>query len=434
MSLLNKLREIKENRKEKKEEEIQKHNARIDNAYFLFSPFVEESKREEFKALIKKAMDGDLKAYTEFAETMKVALKKFNELKIDGWSAFNSVYTVGTAIDEDLYCDQSTETCILTLFNQYFPSKEEDFEEVRAKVKSAIYRDSFENIAKEIDFAAKMYVDIIQEISVFGGSNASKVESLAKDISDFKTNIKSDPMTFLLMNPRYVYVLNEFLKNELDIAKEKVKDNWQKGRYNFLLSDMYADFFDESGAALVCPPATLAMLLLIGILGIIDAGFELVVGTPRAILSKLKSKNIQANQDLIKALNEMYNAKVRSTENVSYASEVAKEKLNSYLETDDEDDAEYLLLKAQSRLEELTEQYEEWKKIRQRIYETVETRFDKYLSVLIEENSQNSPRLSSLIKNFVNFLLNEGKYFSDEFTEKLENILYNNSNNINIAN
>lgn len=426
MSLLNKLREIKENRKEKKEErkaekteEIQKHNARIDNAYFLFSPFVEEDKREEFKALVKKAMNGDLKAYTEFAETMEIALKRFSELKIDKYGGLNRVYTVGTALDKNLNADKDTEISILTLLDQYFPSTDEDFEEVKAEVESASSLNHFDGIKIEVAFAKNMYRDIMQDISKLEISNVSKVKGLSQDISYFQTNIKADPMAFLLMNPKYVYVLNNFLKNELDIVKEKVKDNWQKCRYNFILSDIYADFFDESGATLVCPPATLAMLLLTGILGIIDAGVELVVGTPRVILSKLKSKNIEANQDLIKALNEMYGEKVKKADYVSDANKLASEKINSYLTTD----ADYLCSEAQSRLEELSEQYEEWSKIKQNIYKKVETRLDKYLTTLIETNDQDFPELNYLIQDLASFILhNRSKYFSEDFIKKLEDI------------
>src|SRR5699024_3960883 len=55
---------------------------RKNEAWYLFSRFVDDSEKENFRKIIEKAINGDVKAYQKLSEIIKIALEKISKLDI----------------------------------------------------------------------------------------------------------------------------------------------------------------------------------------------------------------------------------------------------------------------------------------------------------------------------------------------------------------
>ena len=55
---------------------------RKNEAWYLFSRFVDDSEKENFRKIIEKAINGDVKAYQKLCEIIKIALDKISKLDI----------------------------------------------------------------------------------------------------------------------------------------------------------------------------------------------------------------------------------------------------------------------------------------------------------------------------------------------------------------
>lgn len=199
---------------------------RKNEAWYLFSRFVDDSEKENFRKIIEKAIDGDVKAYQKLCEIIKIALEKISKLDIrkDG---VNVVMTYDSTHEQYLDVDKFIMNT-KSKFDAYYGYIKKGFEKV---LNNKEYLAPTPNITKGIneelwrdgrviECDLRILYELFYKMRIFDQDVQFEIEYLKKDIPRFKKNIESDPSLFSFMKPEYIDCLCHFLCKESKIAED----------------------------------------------------------------------------------------------------------------------------------------------------------------------------------------------------------------------
>lgn len=221
---------------------------RKNEAWYLFSRFVDDSEKENFRKIIEKAINGDDKAYQKLSETIKIALEKISKLDIrkDG---VNVVMTYDSPHEQYLLDVDKFIINTKSEFDAYYGYIKEGFEEI---LNNKEYLAPTPNMTKGIneellrdgrDIEAYLILihRLLYEMSQFRTDVWIEIKCLKEDIPHFKKNIESDPSLFSFMKPEYIDHLCHFLCKESKIAKDVLymDDRKKIVKHNNLITKLY---------------------------------------------------------------------------------------------------------------------------------------------------------------------------------------------------
>ena len=220
---------------------------RKNEAWYLFSRFVDDSEKENFRKIIEKAINGDVKAYQKLCEIIKIALDKISKLDIrkDG---LNVVMTYDSTHEQYLDVDKFIMNT-KSEFDAYYGYIKEGFEEI---LNNKEYLAPTPNITKGIDEELwrdgrviegdlRILYELFYKMRIFDQDVQFEIEYLKEDIPRFKKNIESDPSLFSFMKPEYIDRLCHFLCKESKIAKDvlNMDDRKKIVEHNNLITKLY---------------------------------------------------------------------------------------------------------------------------------------------------------------------------------------------------
>lgn len=166
---------------------------RKNEAWYLFSRFVDDSEKENFRKIIEKAIDGDVKAYQKLCEIIKIALEKISKLDIrkDG---VNVVMTYDSPHEQYLLDVDKFIMNTKSEFDAYYGYIKEGFEEI---LNNEEYLAPTPNMTKGIN--AELLRDLrhiesdlmdlcalLRKMSQFNPDVRVEIEFLKEDIPRFK--------------------------------------------------------------------------------------------------------------------------------------------------------------------------------------------------------------------------------------------------------
>ena len=199
---------------------------RKNEAWYLFSRFVDDSEKENFRKIIEKAINGDVKAYQKLCEIIKIALDKISKLDIrkDG---VNVVMTYDSTHEQYLDVDKFIMNT-KSEFDAYYGYIKKGFEEI---LNNKEYLAPTPNITKGIneelwrdgrviECDLRILYELFYKMRIFDPDVQFEIEYLKEDIPRFKKNIESDPSLYSLMKPEYIDRLCHFLCKESKIARD----------------------------------------------------------------------------------------------------------------------------------------------------------------------------------------------------------------------
>ena len=166
---------------------------RKNEAWYLFSRFVDDSEKENFRKIIEKAINGDDKAYQKLSETIKIALEKISKLDIrkDG---VNVVMTYDSPHEQYLLDVDKFIINTKSEFDAYYGYIKEGFEEI---LNNKEYLAPTPNITKGIDEELwrdgrviegdlRILYELFYKMRIFDQDVQFEIEYLKEDIPRFK--------------------------------------------------------------------------------------------------------------------------------------------------------------------------------------------------------------------------------------------------------
>ncbi len=221
---------------------------RKNEAWYLFSRFVDDSEKENFRKIIEKAINGDVKAYQKLCEIIKIALDKISKLDIrkDG---LNVVMTYDSPHEQYLLDVDKFIMNTKSEFDAYYGYIKKGFEEI---LNNKEYLAPTPNITKGIseelwrdgrviECDLRILYELFYKMRIFDQDVQFEIEYLKEDIPRFKKNIESDPSLFSFMKPEYIDRLCHFLCKESKIAKDvlNMDDRKKIVEHNNLITKLY---------------------------------------------------------------------------------------------------------------------------------------------------------------------------------------------------
>lgn len=200
---------------------------RKNEAWYLFSRFVDDSEKENFRKIIEKAINGDVKAYQKLSETIKIALEKISKLDIrkDGVNVVMTYdspheqylldvdkFIMNTKSEFDAYYGYIKEGFVKMLNNEKYLAPTLS---MTKGINAELLRDLRHIESDLMDLCA-----LLRKMSQFNPDVQFEIEYLKEDIPRFKKNIESDPSLYSLMKPEYIDRLCHFLCKESKIAED----------------------------------------------------------------------------------------------------------------------------------------------------------------------------------------------------------------------
>ena len=227
---------------------------RKNEAWYLFSRFVDDSEKENFRKIIEKAIDGDVKAYQKLCEIIKIALDKISKLDIrkDG---VNVVMTYDSPHEQYLDVDKFIMKT-KSEFDTHYGYTKKGFEKVLnneeylAPTLSTTegINEEFLRYGKWIE-GDRRWIEadlipihrLLYKMSQFRADVWIEIKCLKEDIPRFKKNIESDPSLYSFMKPEYIDRLCHFLCKESKIAKDVLymDDRKKIVEHNNLITKLY---------------------------------------------------------------------------------------------------------------------------------------------------------------------------------------------------
>ena len=227
---------------------------RKNEAWYLFSRFVDDSEKENFRKIIEKAINGDVKAYQKLCEIIKIALDKISKLDIrkDG---LNVVMTYDSTHEQYLDVDKFIMNT-KSEFDTHYGYTKKGFEKVLnneeylAPTLSTTegINEEFLRYGKWIE-GDRRWIEadlipihrLLYKMSQFRADVWIEIKCLKEDIPRFKKNIESDPSLFSFMKPEYIDRLCHFLCKESKIAKDVLymDDRKKIVEHNNLITKLY---------------------------------------------------------------------------------------------------------------------------------------------------------------------------------------------------
>ena len=201
---------------------------RKNEAWYLFSRFVDDSEKENFRKIIEKAINGDDKAYQKLSETIKIALEKISKLDIrkDG---VNVVMTYDSPHEQYLLDVDKFIINTKSEFDAYYGYIKEGFEEIlnnkeylapTPNITKGINEELLCDVRRMIESDLTTLYELFRKMNLFNPDVQFEIEYLKEDIPRFKKNIESDSSLFSFMKPEYIDRLCYFLCKESKMAED----------------------------------------------------------------------------------------------------------------------------------------------------------------------------------------------------------------------